>query len=136
MLRRLGTASPLRQRIIGANGHGDGSTAHAMRLLRAGEALHILQPLAYLALSMAQRLRASRGGGARSAAGDHWRRRLPWLVALALELAFNDELLLLVLLLMLLLLLTIRLLLHTSRYDVVHAPRVYFLSMLYMHYTL
>lgn len=59
---------------------GDRSNAIAHRMIRAGDLMHVLQPLAYVALLLAQ-LRGAR------CLSLGWRRRLPWLAALALEVA-------------------------------------------------
>ena len=65
-----------------ANGH-DAARRRAETLLRAGDALHVLQPIAYLVLIQATRPRRglSTGGGLLA----EWQRRLPWVAALALE---------------------------------------------------
>ena len=47
-------------------------------LVRIGEVLHVAQPLAYILLLVAQQRGAS-------SLSDGWRRRLPWLVAIGLE---------------------------------------------------
>ena len=47
-------------------------------LVRIGEVLHVVQPFAYILLLLAQQRGAS-------SLSDGWRRRLPWLVAIGLE---------------------------------------------------
>lgn len=115
VVRRISASSNLRARALretgGDNsGSGDSNSGEssqaggdwkqraAWSLVRLGEALHVLQPVVYLALLQWQQrqLRAAvaRRGGVSSSSGagffgGGWqregRRRMPWLVALALE---------------------------------------------------
>ena len=78
--RLRAVASPYERRagVGDSDGGLDDGGGHAM--IRAGDLLHVLQPLAYVALLLAQ----LRGADCLSRG---WRRRLPWLAALTIEIA-------------------------------------------------
>ena len=95
VVRRLGDAAAppqgktLRERLGGgglevgnryARKPNSSEERSALWLMRAGELLHVLQPVAYLGLILMQRRRQQRGGVSGWLAA-----RRPWLVALALE---------------------------------------------------
>ena len=101
VVRRVGATSSLRQRLAKLRDRGGSSEEDelearrqaAIRLVRAGELLRIIQPVAYLVLIQLQRVPAARPLGPSASSTSPMRamvlaalrRRLPWLVALALE---------------------------------------------------